>query len=447
MSSAADAAASPSNPSSGVFGQGLLNAVLAKSIPSVMDDTVPLPVLVAAAPNGEVSASAAPIPALDMEVEPAAAVTSGPATSRRVTRSNTEVTLPSGDAVATPPKPKRPRGAAATAALASAQLSTQTKEQLEAVHSALQLVTTRVNDMQARLDANSHDAHVQLGEVHDAIDSVNSTKTEHKELRVAVFQDLPTILGGLHSAIDAITPRLTELEAFRISALPRLAKLAELHDAFPDLTSRIATLEKKSNEDEPAAKRLRLADAVFSFAPKPASAPVTLGNTTVSAIAPTAPIVAPPAAPYVFQQSAPPVAPVLPATPAPLFTPPTTQLQTVSATQPSNMGTSSVASTSPFLPATVATRAGLRRNFYFRIGPVNANGARPLDVITSLLKLLPNHSLFTALVKDAQLDPADFSYIIGTVWNFQHAAGIVNAWSSTRPASHASINAEIAQGN
>lgn len=67
-----------------------------------------------------------------------------------------------------------------------------------------------------------------------------------------------------------------------------------------------------------------------------------------------------------------------------------------------------------FLPATMTIRTGVCRNFYILVGPITANGAKPLDVFPSLLGLPPNHGLFSTFVKDALHEPADFSFLIDT---------------------------------
>jgi hypothetical protein len=312
-------------------------------------------------------------------------------------------------------------------------------EEIDHVRDGLQGLATRVGDVQNRFEASMHDASVQLGDMQDSIDSLNALKTEHKLVVDVLNNRLAPVINQASASVDALVARATALEDFQASALPRLAQLAEVYDAFPAVLARIAALEQAEEEERPT-KRQRI-EATPATATPAFVLPAQITTTPASAAQVTS-------LPFACQHGTQPGA-------APLSMGPGAFLssQVQAAADPTVLvpqGTTQYATAVPagaqpaaFLPSTVTTKTGPRRNFYVRIGPLNTNGARPLDVIASLLRLLPNNGLFTNVVKEAHLDPSNFSYLIGTLWNMPSARGIVDAWTNTRPANYASITAEL----
>ncbi|TEB29956.1 hypothetical protein FA13DRAFT_1710808 [Coprinellus micaceus] len=199
----------PTPPARGLFSTGLMTAILGGTVPSVVDGALnpmqqtPGPMVdttaqVTANNGGSSSAAvgttqgigAHGVPTQQNDKSSAPGVMSAAPTRRMVTRANTEITLSGSDtpssvvpATKSPAKPKRPRGAAATAALAEAQLSSAALEEIDHIRDGLQGLATRVGDIQNRFEASMHDASVQLGDMQDSIDSLNALKTEHKVVR------------------------------------------------------------------------------------------------------------------------------------------------------------------------------------------------------------------------------------------------------------------------
>lgn len=397
--------------------------------------------------------------------------------------------MPAGDVTPSPTptrptaKPRRSRTTtASTTTLANAQISAETRLELDGLNASLQDMASKLRGFQGRIDAWDRAVATQYAETQDSLDSLKGSKADFKASRAElektnaeVYQlrkELGPLLRALVGFRDTVAPRLPEIDnlvQFREAALPRLAELAEVKDFCHEiLLPRVAALEGDRDVDDRQGKRARqtgpdTATPLSSLLVAPPAPSLTLEgpvvvsqpvNTSIMAPAVTAaaatvhspamvPFTAPALPPAVPTQGIP-TAHVLPSAMA--FVQPA-GYQSPASTHPTVTYPTAGLQPTSFLPSSVTTRGGVRRNFYFKMGPLNTAGARPLDVITSLLKLLPNNALFASLVKDAALHPTDFTYVVGTCWQYSAAAGIVTAWTTTRPPTHTQIVAELVQGN